>query len=75
VLTKILGAWRRWLLADGLVFTRSLSGDIMNTVKEGPRAGRHAVQHTYYQRALRESTPRLDMMKAAGPRYHVVSGD
>jgi phenolic acid decarboxylase len=52
VLTSILGARLRWHQADGWVFDPVIVGpDIIEyTLKEGPHAGRHAIQHTYYQR-------------------------
>ncbi len=52
MLTSILGARLRWHQADGWVFDPVIVGpDIIEyTLKEGPHAGRHAIQHTYYQR-------------------------
>jgi hypothetical protein len=52
MLTSILGARLRWHEADGWVFDPVIVGsDIIEyTVKEGPHAGRHAIQHIYYQR-------------------------
>jgi hypothetical protein len=52
MLTSILGARLRWHLADGWVFDPVIVGpDIIEyTLKEGPHAGRHAIQRTYYQR-------------------------
>jgi hypothetical protein len=48
MLTSILGARLRWHLADGWVFDPVIVGpDIIEyTLKEGPHAGRHAIQHT-----------------------------
>jgi phenolic acid decarboxylase len=52
MLTSILGARLRLCLADGWVFDPVLPGPdrIEYTLKEGPHAGRHAIQNTYYQR-------------------------
>jgi phenolic acid decarboxylase len=52
MVTSILGARLRLHLADGWVFEPFIVGsDIVEyTLKEGPHAGRHAIQHTYYQR-------------------------
>jgi phenolic acid decarboxylase len=52
MLTSILGARLRWHLADGWVFDPVIVGpDIIEYIlKVGPHAGRHAIQHTYYQR-------------------------
>jgi phenolic acid decarboxylase len=52
MLTSILGARLRWYQADGWVFDPVMVGPdrIEYTLKEGPHAGRHAIQHTYYQR-------------------------
>jgi phenolic acid decarboxylase len=52
VLASILGARLRWHLADGWVLDPVTVGpDVIEyTLKEGPHAGRHAVQRTYYQR-------------------------
>jgi phenolic acid decarboxylase len=52
MLTSILGARLRWHQAEGWVFDPVIVGpDIIEyTLKEGPHAGRHAIQHTYYQR-------------------------
>jgi phenolic acid decarboxylase len=52
MVTSILGARLRLHLADGWVFEPFIVGsDIVEyTLQEGPHAGRHAIQHTYYQR-------------------------
>ena len=52
MLTSILGARVRWYQADGWVFDPLLVGPdrIEYTLQDGPRAGRHAIQLTYYQR-------------------------
>jgi phenolic acid decarboxylase len=52
MLTSILGARLRWHLADGWVFDPVIVGpdNIEYTLKEGPHIGRHAIQHTYYER-------------------------
>jgi phenolic acid decarboxylase len=52
MLTSILGARVRWYLADGWVFDPVIMrpDNIEYTLKEGPHAGRHAIQRTYYQR-------------------------
>jgi phenolic acid decarboxylase len=52
MLTSILGARLRWHEVGGWVFDPVIVGPdtIEYTVKEGPHAGRHAIQHFYYQR-------------------------
>src|SRR2546425_9761164 len=52
MLTSILGARLSWHFGNGLVFEPVIVGpDIVDyTLKEGPHAGRHAIQHFYYQR-------------------------
>jgi phenolic acid decarboxylase len=52
MLTSILGARLSWHFANGWVFEPAIVGpDIVDyTLKEGPHAGRHAIQHFYYQR-------------------------
>jgi phenolic acid decarboxylase len=52
MLTSILGARLRWHLAGGWVFEPVIVGpDVIEyTLVEGPHAGRHAIQRTYYQR-------------------------
>jgi phenolic acid decarboxylase len=52
MLTSILGARLSWHLANGWVFEPAIVGpDIVDYhLKEGPHAGRHAIQHFYYQR-------------------------
>ena len=52
MLASILGARLRLHLAGGWVFEPfSFGPDIVEyTVKEGPHAGRHAIQHPHYQR-------------------------
>jgi phenolic acid decarboxylase len=50
--TSILGARLSWHFANGWVFEPAIVGpDIVDyTLKEGPHAGRHAIQHFYFQR-------------------------
>jgi len=52
MLTSILGARLRWHVADGWVFDPVMvePDSIEYTLTEGPHAGRHAIQHIYYQR-------------------------
>jgi phenolic acid decarboxylase len=52
MLASILGARLSLYLAEGWVFEPFFVGpDIAEyTLKEGPHAGRHAIQHPYYQR-------------------------
>ena len=52
MLTSILGARLSWYQADGWVFDPVIVGpDIIEyTLAKGPHAGRHAIQHFYYQR-------------------------
>jgi phenolic acid decarboxylase len=52
MITSILGARLSWHLADGWVFEPAIvgSGHVEYTVKEGPHAGRHAIQQFCYQR-------------------------
>jgi phenolic acid decarboxylase len=52
MLKSILGARLSWHFADGWVFEPAIVGpDIVDySLKEGPHAGRHAIQHFYYQR-------------------------
>src|ERR1700736_1556303 len=52
MLTSILGARLSWYQADGWVFDPVTVGpDIIEyTLKAGPHAGRHAIQHFYYER-------------------------
>jgi phenolic acid decarboxylase len=52
MLASILGARLSWHFANGWVFEPAIVGpDIVDyTLKEGPHAGRHAIQHFYYQR-------------------------
>jgi phenolic acid decarboxylase len=52
MLNSILGARLRWHLADGWIFDPVIVGPdtIDYTLKEGPHVGRHAIQHTYYER-------------------------
>jgi phenolic acid decarboxylase len=49
---SILGARLRWHQANGWVFDPVIVGpDIIEyTLAKGPHAGRHAIQHFYYQR-------------------------
>jgi len=52
MLTSILGQRLSWHFADGWVFEPAIvrPGSVEYIVKEGPHAGRHAIQHFYYQR-------------------------
>ena len=52
MLTSILGARLSWYQADGWVFDPVIVGpDIIEyTLAKGPHAGRHAIQHFYYER-------------------------
>src|SRR3979490_1087869 len=52
MLTSILGARLSWHFANCWVFEPAIVGpDIVDyTLKEGPHAGRHAIQHFYFQR-------------------------
>ena len=52
MVTSILGARLRLHLADGWVFEPFMvePGIAEYTLIEGPHAGRHAIQHTHYQR-------------------------
>ncbi|MFC4945101.1 phenolic acid decarboxylase [Pseudonocardia sp. GCM10023141] len=52
MLSTILGTRLRWFEADGWVFDPVIVGadTIDYTVKEGPHAGRHAVQRIHYHR-------------------------
>jgi hypothetical protein len=56
MLTSILGARLSWHFANGWVFEPAIVGpDIVDyTLKEGPHAGRHAIQHFYFRGALQE---------------------
>jgi hypothetical protein len=47
MLTSILGARLSWHFANGWVFEPAI---VDYTLKAGPHAGRHAIQHFYYQR-------------------------
>jgi phenolic acid decarboxylase len=52
MLTSVLGARLRWHQPEGWVFDPVIVGPdfIEYTLKKGPHAGRHAIQHTHYQR-------------------------
>src|SRR4029078_9964606 len=52
MLASILGARLSWHFANGWVFETAIVGpDIVEyTLTAGPHAGRHAIQHFYYQR-------------------------
>jgi phenolic acid decarboxylase len=52
LLNTILGARLSWHFANGWIFEPAIVGpDIVDyTLKAGPHAGRHAIQHFYYQR-------------------------
>ena len=67
MLTSILGARLSWHFANGWVFEPAIVGsDIVDYhLKEGPHAGRHAIQHFYYQRVAPESRPRPGTRKVA----------
>jgi hypothetical protein len=78
MLTSILGARLRWHFANGWVFEPVIVGpDVIDyTLKEGPHAGRHAIQHFYYQRVAFgvETTVWYGGKWSACP-YYLVSGD
>lgn len=50
MLTSILGAQLSWHFANGWVFEPAIvgPGTVEYSLKEGPHAGRHAIQHFYY---------------------------
>jgi hypothetical protein len=52
MLASILGARLSWHFANGWVFEPAIVGpDVVEyTLTAGPHAGRHAIQHFYYQR-------------------------
>jgi phenolic acid decarboxylase len=52
MLDSILGARLSWHFANGWVFEPAIVGpDVVEyTLTAGPHAGRHAIQHFYYQR-------------------------
>jgi phenolic acid decarboxylase len=52
VITSILGARLSWHFSDGWVFEPAIVGpdSVEYWLKEGPHAGRHAIQHFWYQR-------------------------
>ncbi|HEX4360976.1 MAG TPA: phenolic acid decarboxylase [Pseudonocardia sp.] len=52
MLKTILGARLRWFEAPNWIFEPVLFGpdSVEYTVTQGPHAGRHAIQRTYYQR-------------------------
>ena len=52
MLTSILGARLSWHFADGWVFDPAIVGpdSVEYSLKKGPHAGRHAIQHFHYQR-------------------------
>jgi hypothetical protein len=52
MLTSILGAQLSWHFASGWVFEPAIVGpdSVEYSLKEGPHAGRHAIQHFCYQR-------------------------
>ena len=52
MLTSIIGTRLSWHFANGWVFEPAIVGpDIVEyTLTAGPHAGRHAIQHFYYQR-------------------------
>jgi hypothetical protein len=67
MLTSILGAQLSWHFADGWVFEPAIVGpdSVEYSLKEGPHAGRHAVQRFYYQRVVPGSRRRPSMRRAA----------
>jgi phenolic acid decarboxylase len=52
MLTSILGQRMSWHFANGWVFEPVIFGsdNVEYTLTAGPHAGRHAIQHFYYQR-------------------------
>jgi phenolic acid decarboxylase len=52
MITSVLGQKLSWHFANGWVFEPAIVGpdQVEYTLKEGPHAGRHAIQHFYYQR-------------------------
>jgi phenolic acid decarboxylase len=52
MLTSILGKRLSWHFANGWVFEPAIVGpdNVEYTLTAGPHAGRHAIQHFYYQR-------------------------
>jgi hypothetical protein len=52
MLTSILGERLSWHFAGGWVFESAVvgPGTIDYVLKEDPHAGRHAIQHFFYQR-------------------------
>ena len=67
MLTSILGARLSWYQADGWVFDPVIVGpDIIEyTLAKGPHAGRHAIQHFYYQRVAPGVETRSGTRRAA----------
>ena len=77
MLTSILGTRLSWHFANGWVFEPCIVGsdNVEYTLTAGPHAGRHAIQHFYYQRVAPgvETTVWYEESGASGP-HHLVSG-
>jgi hypothetical protein len=67
MLTSILGARLSWYFAGGWVFDPDIVGpdSVEYSLKEGPHAGRHAIQHFYYQPVAPGVKPRPGTRRAA----------
>jgi phenolic acid decarboxylase len=52
MITTVLGQTMSWHFANGWVFEPAIFGsdNVEYTLTAGPHAGRHAIQHFYYQR-------------------------
>ena len=78
MLSSILGARLSWHFANGWVFEPAIVGpdSVEYSLKEGPHAGRHAIQHFYYQRVAPgvETTVWYEESGAARP-HDLVSTD
>src|SRR5258708_20086542 len=74
MLNTILGARLSWHFANGWIFEPAIVGpDIVDyTLKEGPHAGRHAIQHFYYQREA-PGVETTDWYDELGPPAHFTS--
>jgi hypothetical protein len=77
MLTSILGARLSWHLANGWVLEPAIVGsDIVDYhLKEGPQAGRHAIQHFYYQRVAPGVETTSGTRKVARSSYDLVFRD
>src|SRR5260370_6826937 len=73
VLTSILGARLSWYQANGWVFDPVIVGpDIIEyTLAKGPHAGRHAIQHFYYQRVA-PGFETTGWYERSGPIFHTT---